>query len=126
MIGDVDPRAWNDVPPDGGRILSELTSPEWGAAEAADPAGQAWRRAALDRQTRGAARDLLHSENRLPGAICHDRLRHPAAPMGSRAHLLVVGRNRRLNKDYENLADTLAAFVTVACIQLGVRRLTRR
>ena len=25
------------------------------------------------------------------------------------------GRNRRLAKDYENLADTLAAFVTLAC-----------
>ena len=31
------------------------------------------------------------------------------------------GRNRRLNKDYyENLADTLLAFVTLAAIQLGV------
>ena len=27
------------------------------------------------------------------------------------------GRNRRLAKDYENLADTLAAFVTLAAIQ---------
>lgn len=35
------------------------------------------------------------------------------------------GRNRRLNKDYENLADTLAAFVTIASIQLAVRRLAR-
>ena len=35
------------------------------------------------------------------------------------------GRNRRLNKDYENLADTLLAFVTLAAIQLGVRRLAR-
>ena len=35
------------------------------------------------------------------------------------------GRNRRLNKDYENLADTLAAFITLACIQLAVRRLAR-
>ena len=33
------------------------------------------------------------------------------------------GRNRRLAKDYENLADTLAAFITLACIQLAVRRL---
>jgi putative transposase len=30
------------------------------------------------------------------------------------------GRNRRLAKDYENLADTLAA------IRLGIRRLARR
>ena len=36
-----------------------------------------------------------------------------------------LGRNRRLNKDYENLADTLLAFVTLAAIQLGVRRLAR-
>ena len=35
------------------------------------------------------------------------------------------GRNRRLAKDYENLADTLAAFVALACIQLAVRRLAR-
>ena len=36
-----------------------------------------------------------------------------------------LGRNRRLNKDYENLADTLATFVTLAAIQLGIRRLAR-
>jgi transposase len=35
------------------------------------------------------------------------------------------GRNRRLAKDYENLADTLAAFVGLAAIQLGLRRLAR-
>ena len=35
------------------------------------------------------------------------------------------GRNRRLNKDYENLADTLAAFVSIATIQLAIRRLAR-
>ena len=35
------------------------------------------------------------------------------------------GRNRRLNKDYENLADTLAAFVSLACIQIALRRLAR-
>ena len=35
------------------------------------------------------------------------------------------GRNRRLAKDYENLADTLATFVTLASIQFGVRRLAR-
>jgi transposase len=31
------------------------------------------------------------------------------------------GRNRRLAKDYENLADTLAAFITLACIRLALR-----
>src|ERR1700733_6311475 len=35
------------------------------------------------------------------------------------------GRNRRLAKDYENLADTLAAFVTLAAIQFAIRRLAR-
>src|ERR1700724_1459138 len=35
------------------------------------------------------------------------------------------GRNRRIAKDYENLAGTLAAFVTLACIQIAVRRLAR-
>ena len=36
------------------------------------------------------------------------------------------GRNRRLAKDYENLAETLAAFVTLAAIQFAIRRLARR
>ena len=35
------------------------------------------------------------------------------------------GRNRRLAKDYENLADTLAAFVTLAAIHLAIRRTAR-
>jgi transposase len=34
-------------------------------------------------------------------------------------------RNRRLAKDYENLAETLAIFVTLASIQLALRRLAR-
>jgi putative transposase len=33
------------------------------------------------------------------------------------------GRNRRLAKDFENLAGTLATFVTLASIQLALRRL---
>lgn len=36
------------------------------------------------------------------------------------------GRNRRLAKDWENLADTLLAFVTIASIQLAIRRLPRK
>ena len=36
------------------------------------------------------------------------------------------GRNRRLAKDWENLAVTLHAFVTLAAIQIGIRRLARR
>jgi transposase len=35
------------------------------------------------------------------------------------------GRNRRIAKDFENLAQTLATFVTLASIQLAVRRLAR-
>ena len=33
------------------------------------------------------------------------------------------GRNRRLAKDFENLAETLATFVTLASIQLTLRSL---
>ncbi len=35
------------------------------------------------------------------------------------------GRNRRLTKDFENLAETLVTFVTLASIQLAIRRLAR-
>lgn len=34
-------------------------------------------------------------------------------------------RNRRLAKDHENLAATLTTFVTLAAVQLGIRRLAR-
>jgi transposase len=35
------------------------------------------------------------------------------------------GRNRRLAKDWENLAETVRAFVALACIQIVLRRLAR-
>jgi transposase len=35
------------------------------------------------------------------------------------------GRNRRLAKNFENLAETLATFVTLASIQFTLRRLAR-
>ena len=35
------------------------------------------------------------------------------------------GRNRRLAKDFENLSETLATFVTLASIQLALRRFAR-
>jgi transposase len=35
------------------------------------------------------------------------------------------GRNRRLAKDFENLAQSLMAFVTLAVIQFGMRRIAR-
>ena len=34
-----------------------------------------------------------------------------------------LGRNRRLAKDYENLASTIAAFVAIASIRLALKRL---
>ena len=36
-----------------------------------------------------------------------------------------LGRNRRLAKDFENLAETLGTFVTLVSIQLALRRLAR-
>ncbi|MGH8327264.1 MAG: hypothetical protein ACRET2_10920, partial [Steroidobacteraceae bacterium] len=36
-----------------------------------------------------------------------------------------LGRNRRLAKNFENLAVSLATFVTLASIQLALRRLAR-
>jgi len=36
------------------------------------------------------------------------------------------GRNRRLAKDFENLATTLETFVTIASIQLALRRLAKK
>ena len=44
---------------------------------------------------------------------------------GKRVTILWFGRNRRLAKDFENLAETLATFVTLASIQLALRRLAR-
>ena len=36
---------------------------------------------------------------------------------------VLLKRNRRLPKDFESLAKTLATFVTIASIQLALRRL---
>jgi hypothetical protein len=56
----------------------------------------------------------------------HEVLRCPAAPLGGRAHLLLVRpKPASLAKDFENLAETLATFVTLASIQLVLRRLAR-
>jgi transposase len=35
------------------------------------------------------------------------------------------GRNRRVTKDFENLAEILTTFATLASIQLALKRLTR-
>jgi hypothetical protein len=45
--------------------------------------------------------------------------------LGGGTHFSRFGRNRRLAKDFENLAETLATFVTVASIQLALKRLAR-
>ena len=41
---------------------------------------------------------------------------------GWSAHLLVLGPHRHLAKDFDSLPETLATFVTLASIQLAVRR----
>ena len=48
----------------------------------------------------------------------------PSPSPGERAFSW-FGRNRRLAKDFENLTETLATFVTLASIQLALRRLAR-
>src|SRR5262249_12921366 len=53
----------------------------------------------------------------------HEELRRPAASLGGRTHLILDRMNRRLAKDFENLAETLATFGTVASIAL--RQLAR-
>jgi hypothetical protein len=53
------------------------------------------------------------------------RIHRPAASMGRRTNLSWFVRNRRLAKDYDNLADTLAALISLACIEIVVRRLGR-
>jgi len=45
--------------------------------------------------------------------------------MGWSNALSWFGRKRRLAKDFENLAETLATFVTLASNQLALRRLAR-
>jgi len=64
----------------------------------------------------------------------HDRRSHELrtsatdAPVitGGRARTFSwFGRNRRLAKDFENLAETLATFVSLASTQLALRRLAR-
>ena len=40
--------------------------------------------------------------------------------------LSLFGHNRRLAKDYENLAATVLSFVTLATFQFAIRRLARK
>ena len=66
--------------------------------------------------------------------LCAFDLRHAAAQQLIPERFLALlqvskggfdGRNRRLAKDFENPAETLATFVTLASIQLALRRLAR-
>jgi len=54
----------------------------------------------------------------LPGSARTRAVKALPLPPGERTFSW-FGRNRRLAKDFENLAETLASFVTLASIQLG-------
>jgi hypothetical protein len=82
-----------------------------GGAGTGDGAGGA--RAA--RQERG--RDLVRQQADTPRAR-----RSSAPPLFA---CCSSNRSRRVAKDFENLAETLATFVTLASIQLALRRLVR-
>jgi putative transposase len=84
----------------------------------ADGGYNAWQAVAAVAKGTAAAPGDRQAERR------HEGLRRPAA------RLWVVertfpwfGRNRRLAKDFENLAETLGAFVAPASTQLALRRL---
>jgi hypothetical protein len=46
----------------------------------------------------------------------HEGLRRPAASLGVERTFSSFGRNRRLARNFENLAETLVSFVTLASI----------
>jgi transposase len=49
-----------------------------------------------------------------------------ATALGGRAQLCMVGRNRRLSKDYEMLPCSSEAFVYLAMIRLMLKRLGKQ
>jgi hypothetical protein len=49
----------------------------------------------------------------------------PYRALGGQRTFSWFGRDRRLAKDFENLAETLATFVNLASFQLALRRLAR-
>ena len=55
----------------------------------------------------------------------HEGLRRPAAPLGGRAHLLLVRPQPPPRQGLREPRRTLAAFVTLAAIQIAIRRLAR-
>jgi len=104
-------------------------------AGTADPRGGAGRATAQDRHAAGDKRHFLCRAPATPGVICpattFGRARWsptysatasvPSRWMVERG-LSWFGRNRRLAKDFENLDEILVTFVTVASIQLVLRR----
>ena len=126
----------------GDYLPSDWSDAEWDRFGTSDSAGEARRTAAPDRHALGDERDLRSSANRLPVALFAARSSRRCVWRSSNVPTTVqnfsscrvarlsnrpawFGRNRRLAKDYENLADTLAALITLACIQLSVRHLAR-
>jgi hypothetical protein len=65
----------------------------------------------------------LHGGNRQTHRVAW--LQGVAAPLGGRAHLLLVRSQGRLAKDFQNFADTLLAFVMLASVQLVLRKPAR-
>ena len=68
--------------------------------------------------------DKLGDWDRLRKAACGASLVGAQSTLGTLTFSW-FGRNRRLTKDYKNLGDTLATFVTLAAVQLAIRRLAR-
>ena len=82
----------------------------------ADGSYNAWQVEAAEQKYRGPHGDR-QAERR------HEGLCRSAASLGSNAPFSWFGRNRRLANNFENLAEILATFVTLASIQLSLRRL---
>ena len=55
----------------------------------------------------------------------HEGLRRPAAPLGGGAHLLLVRPQQASRQELRKPRRNVATFVTLACIQLALRRLAR-
>jgi quercetin dioxygenase-like cupin family protein len=90
---------WHGAAPD--RLFSHLALSEAGE----QGQGAAW----------GRMSATLSTTRRRAGAEYAERLKN----------FSWFGRNRRLAKDFENLTETLPSFVTLASIQLALRRLAR-
>ena len=61
-----------------------------------------------------------------PGRVVeYDQPPSPRTPSRRSSAAARKELGRRLAKDFENLVETLATFVTLVCIQLALRRLAR-